>query len=151
MNWSIREDRLPTSPHRFPGSHPLFVASDGGSPGLRPVGFVDKLSGLSSFRFRTLFKHLCFWRVVANSQCMGLCLDAEIEEMGHAICEGFPIRVGSSVRGKESLTFWRFDGVASPIERSESMSRDVLGPDPVPAIWGLDWWGKVMFLVVHKT
>lgn len=39
-------DRLTTSPHRFPGSHPLSVASDGGAPRLRPVGFVDKLSGL---------------------------------------------------------------------------------------------------------
>ncbi len=150
MSWSICEHRLTTSPHRFPGSHPLFVASDGGSPGLRPVGFVDKLSGLSSVRFRTPIKHLCFWCVVANAQRVGLRLDAEVKEMSHAICEVPPIRIGPSIWGKKSLTFWCLNGVACPIERSEGMSRHILWPDPVPAIGGFDRWGKVMFSVTHK-
>lgn len=67
MKRSICEDRLTTSPHRFPGSHPLFVASDGGSPGLRPVGFVDKLSGLCGAWLRTPFQHFCLGCVVANA------------------------------------------------------------------------------------
>ena len=142
---------MTTSPHRFPGSHPLFVASDGGAPGLRPVGFVDKLGGLSSVRFRTPFKHLCFWCVVANSQRMGLCLDAEVKKMGHAISEGFPVSVGPTISVEKFFPFGCLDVVAGPIERGQGMPRHVLGSDPVPAIGCFDRRGKSKFWVTHKT
>lgn len=82
---------------------------------------------------------------------MRLGLDTQIEEVRHAIREGFPISVGSTISAEKSLPFGGLDVVAGPIERGESVSHHVLGPDPVPTVRGFDWRGKGMFLVTHKT
>jgi len=73
-------------------------------------------------------------------------LDTQIKEVRHAISEGFPISVGPTINAEKFLPLGGLDVVAGPIERGESMSHNVLGPDPVPTIRGFDWRGKGMFL-----